>query len=74
MLYSPANENRLDSQTREALAIARKNETLRSWLEQHCAFQRAVRAQLKEIKPPPLLKGMILMLAKINGDSGADSK
>jgi len=65
LLFRPGTADALDPQVAEALALARQNPELQSWFEQHCAFQTAMRAKLRETPVPAALRERILAERKI---------
>lgn len=56
----PGGQDAKDPVFADALAEAEKNPTLKGWLENEAAFDRAMSAKLSEIQPPPDLKEAIL--------------
>jgi hypothetical protein len=65
MLYRPDTADAEDPQVVDAMAIARKDPALAKWFEQHCAFQRAMRAKFRRIEPPAHLRMAILATSRI---------
>ena len=65
-LYRPGSADAAnDRQVAEALKLARSDQELGSWLEQHNRFQIAIREKLLEIHVPANLKETILAETKI---------
>jgi hypothetical protein len=60
LLHRPGTGAAEDPQMAEALALAKTNAELGSWLETHSAAQEALRAKFKNIAPPPGLKEQII--------------
>jgi hypothetical protein len=65
LLYRPGAGDADDLQMVQALDLTRQDPELGQWFEQHCAFQRAMRAKFQDIVPPPHLKAAILAQQKI---------
>jgi hypothetical protein len=61
LVYRPGTADAVDPQIAEALALARQDPELALWLEQHRAFQAAMRAQFRQIEVPAHLKARLLM-------------
>ena len=49
LLYRPGTADAEDTQVVEAVELARQNPEMARWFEQHCAFQNAMRAKLRQI-------------------------
>jgi uncharacterized membrane protein YbaN (DUF454 family) len=60
LLYRPGTAELADPQMAEALALARQDPELARWLEQHRAFQKAMRAGLQQIEVPAHLRTSLL--------------
>lgn len=60
LLYRPGLPDELDPEIAGALALANDDPGLRRWFDEHCRFQRNVRAQLRAIKAPTDLKRKLL--------------
>lgn len=60
LLYRPGTVDSLDPEVREALELAGRDYELGRWLEEHRAFQKAMRAKLRQIEPPAHLKTLLL--------------
>ncbi len=60
LLYRPDSGDAQDVEIAEALALAQQDSELGAWLEQHQAFQSAMRAKLRQLEPPQQLKAAIL--------------
>lgn len=60
LLFRPGSADAADPQMAEALEWTRRDAELASWFEQHCAYQRAMRAKFREIEVsralPPALR------------------
>ena len=54
-LYRPESPDAEDPEIAEALELAGRDQELARWLEQHCARQKAVRQQFRQITPPATL-------------------
>ena len=65
LLYRPGRTDADDPEVAEALECARRDAELGQWLEQHSAFQVAMRSKLREVPIPPDLKDKILAQRKI---------
>lgn len=65
LLYRPDSADGRDPDVAAALALTLQDEELRQWFHQHCAYQRAVRAQFRRLEPPPQLKAVILARHRI---------
>jgi hypothetical protein len=61
LLYRPGTADAADPQIAEALALAQSDPELGSWLEQHRAFQKAMRAKFQQIEVPDHLKASLLI-------------
>jgi uncharacterized membrane protein YbaN (DUF454 family) len=61
LLYRPGTADAEDPAIAEALAAARRDPDLARWFEQHCAFQRALRAKLQQVEVPEHLKAALLV-------------
>ena len=61
LLYRPGMAEVADPQMAEALELARQDPELGRWFEQHCAFQKAVRAKFQQIEVPAHLKASLLI-------------
>src|SRR5947209_7072 len=60
MRCRPDGSDPADPELAEAVEFARRDPELARWFERHCAFQNAVRDQLKQIPIPPDLKEKVL--------------
>ena len=60
LLYRPGTADAEDTQVVEAVELARQNPEMARWFEQHCAFQNAMRAKLRQIEVPVHLKAALL--------------
>jgi hypothetical protein len=60
LLYRPGTEEAADPEMAEALALAARDPELGQWFEQHRAFQKAMRAKLRQIAVPTHLRTSIL--------------
>jgi len=65
LLYRPGPTDAADSRMAEALELARQDEELRGWFEEHCAFQAVVRKKFRQIEAPGSLKDRLLAQQKI---------
>jgi hypothetical protein len=65
LLYRPGSRDAEDPEIAEAIALSREDQELGAWFEQHCAFQQAMRTNLRQIEVPEHLKGAILAQPKI---------
>lgn len=65
VLYRPGSADDRDPEIAAALDLVRQDAELRTWFEQHCAFQTAMRAKFREVAPPLELKDRILAQQKI---------
>ena len=65
LLYRPGTSDAEDPHIREALSVARQDPELGKWLEEHQAFQSALRAKFRQIQVPAGLKGELLAGGKI---------
>jgi hypothetical protein len=61
LLYRPGTADAADPQIAEALELAQSDPELGSWLEQHRAFQKAMRAKFQQIEVPAHLKASLLI-------------
>ena len=61
LLYRPGTAKLADPQMVEALELARQDPELGRWFEQHCAFQKAMRAKFQQIEVPAHLKASLLI-------------
>ena len=61
LLYRPGTAELADPQMAEALELARQDPELGRWFEQHCAFQKAMRAKFQQIEVPAHLKASLLI-------------
>jgi hypothetical protein len=61
LLYRPGTAEVADPQMAEALELARQDPELGRWFEQHCAFQKAMRAKFQQIEVPAHLKASLLI-------------
>ncbi len=60
LTYRPGTADAADAQVAEALALAQRDPGLGSWLTNHCAYQEALRAKLRDIPVPAGLKEQII--------------
>jgi hypothetical protein len=60
LLYRPGTADADDPQIAEALALAKKDESLSRWLEQHLAEQNILRETFRQVAAPDGLKEMII--------------
>lgn len=60
LLYRPGSADANDLQIAEALALAKQDQELAHWLEEHCARQESLRGKFRQISPPPGLKEQII--------------
>ena len=51
-MYRPGTTDAEDPEIIEAMAVARSDPDLAQWFEHHCAFQRTMRAKMREIEAP----------------------
>ena len=65
LVYRRGIDDAAEPQTAEALALASRDPELGGWFQQHCAFQDAMRAKLREIELPAQLKVRILAQRKV---------
>jgi hypothetical protein len=65
LLYRPGTDDENDPEIARALALARENPGLRSWLAKEQASQAAMRAKFRGIAVPPHLKRKLLAERKI---------
>jgi hypothetical protein len=56
VLYRPGTPDAEDPEVIQAMAVARQDPELAQWFEQHCAFQKEMRAKLRAIEVPAQLK------------------
>jgi len=56
LLYRPGTADAEDPEIIEAMALARQDPELAQWFEQHCAFQKAMQAKMRQIEVPVHLK------------------
>ena len=61
LLYRPGTADLFDPPMVEALELARQDPELGRWFEQHCAFQKAMRAKFQQIEVPAHLKTSLLI-------------
>ena len=61
LLYRPGTAELAEPQMAEALELARQDPELGRWFEQHCAFQKAMRAKFQQIEVPAHLKASLLI-------------
>ena len=64
LLYRPGTADAADPQIAEALELAHHDPELGRWLEQHRAFQKAMRAKVRQIEVPAHLKSSLLIQGK----------
>lgn len=69
LLYRPGTADAEDPQIIEAMGMAREDPDVARWFEQHCAFQKAMRARFREIEVPAHLKYAVLTGTKIKTTS-----
>ena len=60
LLYRPGTADAHDSEVAAALELSRRDPELGRWLEQHLAFQAAMRSKLRQVEVPEHLKAQIL--------------
>src|SRR5437868_10205802 len=60
MLYRPGAVDANDAEMAEALELAKRDEELGHWLEEHCALQEAIRAKFRETAVPEGLMEQIV--------------
>jgi len=60
LLYRPGTADAEDPDVNAAIELARRDPELARWFEQHCAFQKALRAKLQQIEVPLHLKGALM--------------
>lgn len=60
LLYRPGTADAEDPQIAEALALAKQDPELASWLEEHCKVQAALRAKFRQLAPPAGLQAQII--------------
>ncbi len=65
LLYRPGTPDADDPEIQQALELARQDPELGQWLEQHVAFQSAMRAKLRQIEVPEHFKEALLARRKI---------
>jgi hypothetical protein len=56
LLYRPGTADAEEPEIGAALELARRDAELARWLEQHCAFQAALRARFRELPVPERLR------------------
>jgi hypothetical protein len=61
LLYRPGTADSADPEVAEALALAHQDPELACWLEQHRAFQAAMRASFRQIEVPAHLRTSLLI-------------
>jgi hypothetical protein len=61
LLYRPGTADAADPQIAEALELAGRDPELGRWLEQHRAFQKAMRAKFQQIEVPAHLRTSLLI-------------
>jgi hypothetical protein len=61
LLHRPGIADAADPQIAEALELAGRDPELRRWLDEHSAFQKAMRAKFQQIEVPAHLKVSLLM-------------
>ncbi len=60
LLYRPGTADAEDPQVVQAIDLARHDPELANWFKDHCAFQDAMRAKLRQIPVPLHLKGALM--------------
>jgi uncharacterized membrane protein YbaN (DUF454 family) len=60
LLYRPGTADAEDPEVVAAVEHARRDPELARWFEQHCAFQNALRAKLRQMEVPAHLKGALM--------------
>ena len=60
LLYRPGTADAEDPEVVAAVELARRDPELARWFEQHCAFQNALRAKLRQMEVPAHLKGALM--------------
>jgi hypothetical protein len=65
LLYRPETSDAEDPEVIQAMEVARGDRDLARWFENHCAFQRAMRAGFARIEAPAHLKLALLAGPKI---------
>jgi len=65
LLYRPGSTESGEPQMAEALRLAQEDPELGHWFEQHCAFQRAMRAKIRQIEVPAHLKASLLVRGQL---------
>jgi hypothetical protein len=65
LLYRPGTADAEDPQIVAAIDLARQDPELARWFAQHCAFQDAMRAKLRQMEVPMHLKAALLAQQKI---------
>ena len=65
LLYRPGATDAAEPDMVEALALAHQDRELGLWFEEHCAFQAALRAKLRQIEVPAHLKERLLAGQKV---------
>lgn len=63
--YRPGAIDAIDPEMREALEAARGDSDLGEWLQQHEAFQEALRAKFRQLEPPPGLRERLLARQRV---------
>jgi hypothetical protein len=63
--WRPGQSEEHDPEIAAALELAARDPELKSWLEQHSAFQRSMRQSLRAIPVPPDLRDRVLAQSKI---------
>ncbi|HEY5909552.1 MAG TPA: hypothetical protein VJA21_02995 [Verrucomicrobiae bacterium] len=64
LLYRPGTADAEDPEVVQAMAVAREDRELARWFENHCAFQKAMRAGFRQIQVPAHLKLSVLANAR----------
>ena len=65
MLYRPGTADAEDPHVAQAMEVARRDPELARWFENHCRFQQALRAKLREMEAPAHLKMAVLAGQKL---------
>ena len=65
LLYRSGSTESGEPQMAEALRLAQQDPELGHWFEQHCAFQRAMRAKFRQIEVPAHLKASLLVRGQL---------
>ena len=65
LLYRPGTADAADPQMAEALDLARHDPELGRWLDQHRAFQKAMRTTFRQIEVPAHLKTSLLIRSQV---------